>query len=458
MPVAALPPELWREILDIAVRDDPLLEPSLIGPLAESCWYEMVFGDWWLRRPQETLQMRQRQGYALKKAFTQTCTLFARVGAEYMYRSVLISDPTRLRKLCSALDVNTHLGRWTKAIYIYSDDRLGLRELDVLGMDDCIVSLIRHCPNLQIFMVDPQIDRVSFLSIADALRTYCSSTLRLIQWKMAFANQTKVIPVILSMRNLVAIQIEINYPTAECNATLPGIRQISDVSFPQLEQLSLRGAMQDLAEQISMWHMPKLASLTLDFKACRHDFPDVLEVLSTHGPQLDVLDINSIPTLDVSSILTICPNLTTFCFSLDWQLEGILVEKPHRKLQSIGLHGLRHAFGVGIAGEVAQVNPFEAVVVRRRNDMNFVSLNKSNFPELSLIRVLDPGLLNDLNKNNGPATGISGGYIRWERWWEQCSSQRIRLEDCTGDLLGTLPQRDEDVGDDESEFSGSAEY
>ncbi|KAH8118392.1 hypothetical protein DFH11DRAFT_1839035 [Phellopilus nigrolimitatus] len=453
MPVAALPPELWIKILDVAVQDDPILEPMLIGPFAESSWYEMVFGDWWLRQPHEALQLRQRQTYAMKKAFTQTCKLFAQIGAEYMYRSILVSDPKRLRKLCSVFDGNTKLGWWTRAIYIYSDDRLGVRDLSVLDMDDCVVSLVRHCPNLQVFIADPQIGSGSFSAIADALRTYCSTSLRSIQWKIAFASQTKVVPAILSMRNLVAFQIDLNYPAAESTGTLPGIRQIMDVSFPCLKQLSLRGAIQDFVEQISMWTMPELSSLKLDFKACLHDFPDVIEVLAIHGPQLEVLDINSIPTLDVPSILSICPNLTTFCFSLDWQLEGNLIQNAHKKLRNIGLYGLRHAFGVGYARETAQVNPFETVIMRRRNDINFASFVKSNFPSLCLIRVLEPGLLNDLNKNNGPAEGIC--YDRWERWWEQCASQRIRLEDCTGNLLGTLPQKEEEFEDDESDATGS---
>ena len=67
MPVPALPPELWRDILDIAVQDDPILEFSLISPLVQSEWYEMVFGEWWLRKPHEARRIRQRQSYALKK-------------------------------------------------------------------------------------------------------------------------------------------------------------------------------------------------------------------------------------------------------------------------------------------------------------------------------------------------------------------------------------------------------
>lgn len=67
MPVPALPPELWRDILDYAVQDDPVLDTSLASPLAQSEWYEMVFGEWWLRKPTEARRWRQRQSYALKK-------------------------------------------------------------------------------------------------------------------------------------------------------------------------------------------------------------------------------------------------------------------------------------------------------------------------------------------------------------------------------------------------------
>ena len=81
------------------------------------------------------------------------------------------------------------------------------------------------------------------------------------------------------------------------------------------------------------------------------------------------------------------------------------------------------------------------------NDYNFSAISKTNFPKLKLVRVLESTVLNDLNKNNGPAEGVC--YERWERWWEQCAGQGIRLEDCTGSLLGTLPGTDEDSADED---------
>lgn len=378
--------------------------------------------------------------------------MLSQVGTEYMYRTIYISDRKRLQKLCHILDANSSLGRYIRVIYIYVDDRRGTQKLNALGMDDCLVSLVRHCPNLQNFIVIPELDSTSFLSVADALRTYCFPSLKLLQWKLSFGVQSKLVQALRAMRNLVALQIELTNPPAESTGSFAGIRQLVDVRFPHLRQLCLRGAIQEFVEQIATWDMPALAHLTLDFKQCRHDFPDLNEILAVHGPQLDLLDINALPTLDVSAILSICKKLTTFCFNLDWQLEDNMVRSPHTSLRTIGLYGLRYAFGVGFAEEVAQVNPFEAIVVRRRNDINFHALNKTNFPALRAIRVLETTLLEDLNKNNGPAQGISGGLQRWERWWDQCATGGIRLEDCTGNFLGNLPLMEEG-SDAESQFS-----
>ena len=140
-------------------------------------------------------------------------------------------------------------------------------------------------------------------------------------------------------------------------------------------------------EQIGEWDLPEITSLTLDFKSCQHDFPDLLEILELHAHQLQLLDLNALFPFDVPAMLMMCPNPKTFCFNLDWQPEGTLVARPHQDIENIGLYGLKHAFGVGFAGAAAQVNPFEAVVLRRRNDVNLAALTKINFPKLSLVRV-----------------------------------------------------------------------
>ncbi|KAF9777394.1 hypothetical protein BJ322DRAFT_1025767, partial [Thelephora terrestris] len=112
---------------------------------------------------------------------------------------------------------------------------------------------------------------------------------------------------------------------------------------------------------------------------------------------------------------------------------------PHPNIGTIGVHQLLFAFGVGRA---AKSEPFKIEYMQRCNDMNFAAVNKRNFPKLQ-------GLLRDLEQNDGPS---QLGLSRWEKWWDQ-------LEDCTGGLLGTLPQDElgSDNGDD-GEEEESDEY
>ena len=115
-------------------------------------------------------------------------------------------------------------------------------------------------------------------------------------------------------------------------------------------------------------------------------------------------------------------------------MESKLNNSPHPSITTIGVHHLLYAFGVGYA---AKSERFKTEYIQRSNDLNFAALNKHNFPKLQRVRVLSRALLRALKSNNGPS---QLGLSRWEKWWDQCAQQEIRLEDCTGGLLGTLPQ------------------
>ena len=111
-----------------------------------------------------------------------------------------------------------------------------------------------------------------------------------------------------------------------------------------------------------------------------------------------------------------------------------------------------YAFGVGHA---AKSEPFKIEYRQRSNDMNFTALNKRNFPKLRCVRVTSRALLMALEDNNGPS---QLGLSRWERWWDQCVRQGVKLEDCTGGLLGTLPQDELEADDDCDGEDESDEY
>jgi hypothetical protein len=98
----------------------------------------------------------------------------------------------------------------------------------------------------------------------------------------------------------------------------------------------------------------------------------------------------------------------------------------------------------------------QARYVTQSNELNMAALNKYNFPNLKQIRALDKSMLEDLNKRNGPSRDDDddGGYDRWLKWWTMCANAGIRLEDCTGAPLGTLPGTDGE-GDDGSSGESS---
>jgi hypothetical protein len=64
--------------------------------------------------------------------------------------------------------------------------------------------------------------------------------------------------------------------------------------------------------------------------------------------------------------------------------------------------------------------------------------------------VLNQTVLTDLERADGPQ---GTGMERWERWAGMCEAVGVRLEDCTGALLGTLPQKYEDEEQEEEEES-----
>ncbi|THH30056.1 hypothetical protein EUX98_g4110 [Antrodiella citrinella] len=225
------------------------------------------------------------------------------------------------------------------------------------------------------------------------------------------------------------------------------------LTLKRLQSLSLRGFFTDFLEEAVSWEFPALESLALDFLKYRDDSPDVMEFIQVHGERLTYLDVNTIFSLDVASVLGKCPRLTTFCFNPDWKLPpdptiygaSRLVTHPHPNITTIGCHQLLYAFGVGYAATYASMDPLSTLLIRRANDMNFAALTKRNFPNLRCIRVLNKMLLRDLETADGPERAC---YERWERWWDQCAGQHIRLEDCTGAVLGTLPEKDMDEDDD----------
>ena len=97
------------------------------------------------------------------------------------------------------------------------------------------------------------------------------------------------------------------------------------------------------------------------------------------------------------------------------------------------------------------LSPLLTHIRRRHNDLNIMMVALNNLPKLQRIRALCQSMLNALNKTDRPS-GENGRYDRWN-WLTACLRFWIRLEDCTGQSLGRLPQ-DNDYEDESTDESG----
>ncbi|KAJ7048593.1 hypothetical protein C8F01DRAFT_1094682, partial [Mycena amicta] len=192
--------------------------------------------------------------------------------------------------------------------------------------------------------------------------------------------------------------------------------------------------------------------------------PEVLAFLAAHGTPLHFLDAYLKPQQCVPQnprSNSACPALTTLIFNGDWRIVGTECDDTsaqappfaHERLASVGMHRLLRAFGFDPALDKTKEIPLDVWVTISTNERTLDALcMKELFPSLTRIGAVDPDLLRQLNLDNGPREA-GGGMTRWENWWATTMWAGIRLEDCTGNFLGELPQDEAELtgSDDESE-------
>jgi hypothetical protein len=344
-----------------------------------------------------------------------------------------------------------------------------------------LVTVIQHCPNLELFTVEWSITP-SFPAIADTLVSYSSRSLRSVQWKIGVDYLAGLIWALDALPSLVSITIDFENVSIsltppdgasemlEDTSPLLGTASHISLSLDCLEQLTLRGRSQEFVEQAIGWSLPALQSFTLDFASHRNNLPDVEEFLKHHGMQLTFLDLNTITALDLPAILVACPMLTSFSFNPDWRLPfhadvtdgrpATFLREPHPRITHLGLHQLLHAFlppseGTNDGAQAGAVPQVATMLLQRTNDLTFSQLTKTLFPALKVVRVLNRTLLAELERQNSPE---GEGYARWERWDVQCRTEGVRLEDCTGALLGDLPMDSDDEWEEWEEDDSDHEY
>ncbi|KAG1832321.1 hypothetical protein DFJ58DRAFT_823198 [Suillus subalutaceus] len=379
----SLPPELWSHIFGLAADEDTIFYPGLPTSMTQSSWARSLVTDWQLRTPRDSINMVQRRSYATKKSIILTCQSWRRLGLEFLVRYLFFNDPSKLRSLTALLTSNPSLGWWTRRLHI--THFLYERGPSLDDFEATLTSVLAQTPNLEIFIVDWPLSR-AFGSIADTLGTHCKN-LRTAHWHVPAELLPKVIWALDALPLLVSLAVEFDAPLKDSDTLTLGSAQDVKLYLPNLQQLILRGS------------------------------------------------------LDIRTILDLCPLLTAFSFNLDWKIAPISQNAdtgdwthPHRALSGSTGCFLRSEWA--LLALMPPPIPLRSLLVQRTNDRNFAALTKASFPKLERERA------------DGPQ---GSGMERWERWAGMCEGMSIRLEDCTGALLGTLPQEYEEVEEDEDD-------
>ncbi|KAJ6546202.1 hypothetical protein DFH09DRAFT_1367392 [Mycena vulgaris] len=467
-----LPAEVWTQIFDLAADEDFIFQHGLPTSMTESEWFKDYFGDRALRSPQDSLHLLQRTSYLTKKArnalmmtishltalqaIVRTSKQFRGLAYESLFRFLFFNDPARLLTLCGVLESSSaaattataSLGWWTRRIHLTRFYANTTREVSPESLQGALIRIIRHCPNLEIFIIDWPMNDSTFGPLADNLVTFTSQSLRTLHIIVPSIALPKIIRTLKALPYISAAHIELEVtrgwvtPDDTSDVAHPHSLDRSHLKLPRLEQLSLGGYPQRFLREATGWDLPSVRHFSLHCETRLFGLPDIPAFVAAHGVHLVSLDLYSLPSapMPLSLILAACPSLTSLAFNADWRIvlpedTDADVDTPslkHAGLTSIGLHGLAYAFGVGDAVGA----PPLARTITIANDRNLTLLcDRARFPALRRIRMLSRGLLGELDRANGPSAE-GGGAERWERWLGECRRAGIRLEDCTGGLLG----------------------
>lgn len=419
-----------------------------------------------------------------------TCKRFNALGAEFLFHSLFFDSPAKMFTLCADIEAHSSLGWWTKRLHItrfYASDGPGNSAAE---LQSNLAKLLLHLPNLDTFIIDWSLGD-AFGPVTDALMSTCRKSLKTLSIRVPSEALAKVIWTLTALPNLMAVHIEFDSLALESVDEDLHLGAANNIHFAlaKLQQLSLKGHLLEFLEQAIGWSFPVLTSLSLySFEQLNEH---VTTFLKTQGEALLFLDAfcPQTPSLDVPTILELCPSLRTLGFNADWRPANgqndnsgsnvsrfnSIANSPHSHITTIGLHGLQYAFGaasLNLSSNPLDIDPLDIASVNahltlRANENNFSALTKRWFPRLERVRILDRSVLrylheSELNREtdySGRLNDIErvGVAERYDSWCSRCYEIGVRLEDCTGGLLGVLPADEEDSENEGDDSEGSDE-
>lgn len=345
------------------------------------------------------------------------------------------------------LETNNERGTWIKGIFLYHDPGFGRCDLQGIDINQLLVRLLHLSPNLRALDFDPY-DNIGtafviYPELFSAIQTL--TALKFVSWYIPFQRKVPMAIVFSKMPGLLSARLENSSSILDEQVDTAA----PSVYLPSLETLALSRASIHTLTYMSTWAMPKLRTLDINL-GFSDSVDDINVLLRAFGDRLHTLILQAFcqpsATVDVRSILAMCPNLTTFTFNLDWLFRDPLSPSSHSNLTRIGFNtgGSLFAFVTPDPNAPPWIShiPLSSEAVG-----NLSNLDKIHFPRLSTIRVLS-GLPLILHMRQGGVDALdTSKSAAWTSLCQRCSSEGIRLEDATGNDFGKKP-----VVGDEAEY------
>jgi len=373
-----------------------------------------------------------------KLAVVLTCKHWSVLGAELMYRTIVVRKRSSLVALLDTLDSKSERGSWIKGLFLYHDSRFGQCDLKQDDINQLLTRLIRYCPTLRALVFDPFTELCNAFwekpELFDVIRTF--TTLRFVSWYIIFGAKFSMANAFANKPNLSSLRLQNAFD-------LPNDFVDSDSSsihLPSLETLSISNVTKLSLTYVSSWSMPNLISLDIDFGFDEDIDEDVKLLLRVCGAKLLTLNFRAYynHSMDVQSFLFLCPNLTALSLDINRHLQEHIVPSPHQNLSRIGFHSRDTLFSF----PEDETDPPFWRSHRREGPLRIKklsNLSKVNFPRLSSIRIMSRLVVTHyLRRGRMEALDVAKS-VAWTELYRRCAVEGIRLEDSTGREFGLPP-------------------
>ncbi|KAJ7088723.1 hypothetical protein B0H15DRAFT_285112 [Mycena belliarum] len=396
-----------------------------------------------VREPQRVLEMVQRRSYRTKMAIMLTCKHWRALEYNSFFRFLCFRAPSHLcdildRSAAAATTVAASLGWWTRRIHLAGINFRGptMRQERSALLQDTLVRILRHCPNVEIFVVQWPLDTSTFGTIADALVRHAAHSLRTLYIHIqGWPALHKLVATLPALPYVCAAHVRLAPSIWERHLPTP---DGPPIRLPHLQQLSLSGRPQQLIHVARHWYLPALRAFSLSCETrVKAYLPATSVFLAAHGAQLTTLELCSWPAMPLAHMLAACPALTTLAFNGDWAFDlpgdtGALQGTPpfaHARLARVGLHGLGHACDPSAKRSETVRN------AARMNERALALLSaRGSFPALMCVRLLRGDVVRERARARAQADG-DGAARRSARTWARWEGILAR-RDPAGGLLG----------------------